>query len=78
MLYTAPAFARQGVATALLDDLLVLAGAMGAKQITVSASKMAHEFFLGYGFVDQGIESVERQGVQLERHIMKRNVPALQ
>jgi putative acetyltransferase len=70
MLYTAPRVARQGVATLLMDDMLMLAGAMGAKTITVEASNLARAFLARFGFVDTGTEVVERHGVSFTRHLM--------
>jgi putative acetyltransferase len=50
MLYVHPAAAGQGAATLLVDALEKLAGARGAKKLTVEASDTAHEFFRRRGY----------------------------
>lgn len=77
MLFTAPAFGRQGVAGALLGDLLLLAAAMGASQVTADVSRCARAFFLRHGFAELRLESVERGGVAMERYVMSRAVPLM-
>jgi putative acetyltransferase len=72
MLYTAPRVARQGVATLLMDDMLMLAGAMGAKSITVEASSLARGCLARLGFVDKGTEVIARHGVSFTRFLMSR------
>jgi len=72
MLYTAPRAARRGVATLLMDDMLTLGEAMGAHAITADASELAHALFIHFGFVEQGVEVVERHGVSIKRHRMQR------
>ncbi len=51
MLYVDPDCARMGVASALIDALEKIAGARGAKSLTVDASDTARPFFGGRGFV---------------------------
>ena len=51
MLFVAPEFARQGVATALVDALTRLAAARGAKALTTEASEVAKPLFEKLGFV---------------------------
>ncbi len=51
MVYVHPAVARQGAGTMLLDALEKLAGARGAKKLTVEASDTARDFFEGRGYV---------------------------
>ncbi|HSD40049.1 MAG TPA: GNAT family N-acetyltransferase [Rhodocyclaceae bacterium] len=70
MLYTAPRAARRGVATLLMDDMHMLAAAMGAKKITVEASSLARAFLAKEGFSDTGTEVVERHGVSFTRYLM--------
>jgi putative acetyltransferase len=70
MLYTAPRAARRGVATLLMDDMHMLAAAMGAKKITAEASSLEHAFLAKQGFADAGTEVVERHGVRFTRHLM--------
>ena len=50
LLFTAPDANRQGVASLILEDLLELAAAMGAKQITTDASNISKPFFEKHGF----------------------------
>jgi putative acetyltransferase len=51
MLYVHPSVAGQGVASMLCDALEKLAGARGAKSLTVDASDNAQEFFTKRGYV---------------------------
>ena len=53
MLYTHPRATGQGVATLLLDAVEKLAGARGAKRLTVDASDTARGLFEKRGFVPQ-------------------------
>jgi putative acetyltransferase len=53
MLYVDPAFARRGVAGALIDALVRLAQARGAERITSEASDTARPVFERQGFVAQ-------------------------
>ena len=50
MLYVDPAFARRGVATALVDALVRLAAARGAKTLTAEVSDTARPLFERQGF----------------------------
>ena len=50
LLFTAPEFNRQGVGSLILDDLLELGAAMGARQLTVDASELSRGFFEKHGF----------------------------
>ncbi len=60
MLYVHPGVARQGIATMLYEAVEKLAGARGAKQLTVDASDTALEFFQKRGF-----EGVQRNTILL-------------
>jgi putative acetyltransferase len=51
MLYVHPGAVKQGVATTLCDALEKLAGARGAKALTVEASDTAERFFAKRGYV---------------------------
>jgi putative acetyltransferase len=51
MLYVHPSAVKQGVATTLCDALEKLAGARGAKALTVEASDTAERFFAKRGYV---------------------------
>ncbi|GAB2893173.1 GNAT family N-acetyltransferase [Uliginosibacterium flavum] len=70
LLFTAPDANRQGVASLILEDLLELAGAMGTKKITATASELAKPFFEKQGFklVESGEH--ERCGQSLICHKM--------
>ena len=62
MLYVHPSAAGQGVATMLCDALEKLAGARGAKILTVDASDNAQEFFRKRGYVDKQRNTVTVNG----------------
>jgi len=53
MLFVDPEFARQGVGRALIDALTRLAGARGAKRLTIEASDVARPLFERQGFTAQ-------------------------
>ncbi|GAA5170018.1 GNAT family N-acetyltransferase [Viridibacterium curvum] len=74
MLYTAPRAARCSVATALLEDMMPLAEAMGAAQIDAHASAMARPLLERFGFKTVAEESVVRNGATLTRWHMQRSV----
>ncbi|MFT4171875.1 MAG: GNAT family N-acetyltransferase [Rhodocyclaceae bacterium] len=74
MLFVAPHAGRQGVAGALLDDLVMLAEAMGARSVTVDASRIAQPFFLKHGFGEISTETVDIDGQQLTRCRMEARV----
>ena len=61
MLYVAPDFARRGAATALLDALVRLAAARGAKTLTSGVSDTARPLF-----ERQGFQAQRRNLVQLD------------
>ncbi|MGC3962008.1 MAG: GNAT family N-acetyltransferase [Rhodocyclaceae bacterium] len=71
MLFTHPRASRRGVARALLDDLVMLAEAMGAHSVTVDASRVARPFFARHGFGEVGSELVTLGDQQLERFRME-------
>src|ERR1700760_5130525 len=58
MLYVHPSAVGQGVASMLCDALEKLAGARGAKSLTVDASDNAEGFFLKRGYVGKQRNSV--------------------
>jgi len=58
LLYVHPGFVRQGIATMLCDALEKLAGARGAKMLTVDASDTAHDLFVKRGYVPKQRNSV--------------------
>ena len=53
MLFVDPGFARQGAGGALIEALTKLAGARGAKRLTVEASDVAKPLFERLGFTAQ-------------------------
>jgi putative acetyltransferase len=75
MLYVHPAMARQGVATMLLDALEKLAGARGAKRLTVEASDSARTFFETRGYQPEQRNSVSRHGEWLANTSMRKDLP---
>ena len=70
MLYVHPKAARQGVATMLVDALEKLAGARGARKLTVDASDTARDFFTGRGYAGERRNSVFRAGESLSNTTM--------
>lgn len=58
MLYVHPHFARQKIATTLVDALERLAGARGAAMMTVDASETAYELFVKRGYLAMQRNSV--------------------
>jgi putative acetyltransferase len=69
MLYVHPGAAGQGVASVLLEKL---AGARGAKNLTVDASDNAQEFFKKRGYVAQQRNSVTINGEWLTNTTMQK------
>jgi putative acetyltransferase len=78
MLYVHPEAARQGVATMLVDALEKLAGARGAKKLTVDASETARDFFAGRGYAPEKRNSVFRAGEWLSNTTMVRTLATAQ
>jgi putative acetyltransferase len=76
MLYVHPEAARQGVATMLIDALEKLAGARGAKKLTVDASDTARDFFAGRGYQPDRRNSVLRAGEWLSNTTMVKTLAA--
>jgi len=74
MLYVHPSAAGQGVASALLDALEKLAGARGAKNLTVDASDNAQEFFKKRGYVAKQRNSVTVNGEWLANTTMQKTL----
>lgn len=72
LLFTAPAFSRQGVASLILADLLELGAAMGARHIEATASELARPFFERHGFRLLESGEHERAGQRLRCHQMMR------
>ena len=77
MLYVHPSVAGQGVGAMLIDALEKLAGARGAKALSVDASDNAIEFFRKQGYVAKQRNSVPRHGEWLANTTMQKQlVPA--
>ena len=74
MLYVHPSVAGQGVGAMLVDALEKLAGARGAKSLTVDASDTALDFFKKRGYVAQQRNSVPRQGEWLANTTMQKQL----
>jgi putative acetyltransferase len=70
MLYVHPSSVGQGVAAMLCDALEKLAGARGAKNLTVDASDNAMEFFLKRGYVAMQRNTVTVNGEWLANTTM--------
>ncbi len=65
MFFVAPAFARQGVARALMAHIHAQAAQRGIAQLHAHVSLTAEPFFAAQGFVVQERQQVERAGVVL-------------
>jgi putative acetyltransferase len=75
MLYVHPAVAQQGVGAMLIDAIEKLAGARGAKTLTVEASDNAESFFAKRGFIAKQRNTVLREGVWLANTTMEKKLP---
>jgi putative acetyltransferase len=76
MLYVHPSVAGQGVASVLCEALEKLAGARGAKNLTVDASDNAAEFFLKRGYVGKQRNTVIVNGEWLANTTMQKTLAA--
>ncbi len=76
MLFTHPAFARRGVAAALLDALEKLARARGAEKLTGDVSDTAQPLFEKRGFTATRRNSFQRHGVWLANTTMEKPLSA--
>jgi hypothetical protein len=74
MLYVHPSAAGQGVASMLCDALEKLAGARGAKSLTVDASDNAQEFFAKRGYVAKQRNTVTVNGEWLANTTMQKTL----
>jgi putative acetyltransferase len=74
MLYVHPSSVGQGVAAMLCDALEKLAGARGAKNLTVDASDNAMEFFLKRGYVAMQRNTVTVNGEWLANTTMQKTL----
>jgi len=74
MLYVHPSAAGQGVGAMLVDALEKLAGARGAKTLSVDSSDSALDFFKKRGYVAQQRNSVPRHGEWLANTTMQKQL----
>ena len=74
MLYVHPAAAGQGAATMLVQALEKLAGARGAKKLTVEASDTAHDFFSRLGYAAKSRNTVLRGDEWLANTTMEKSL----
>src|ERR1700691_4866533 len=74
MLYVHPSAAGQGVASMLCDALEKLAGARGAKALTVDASDNAQGLFAKRGYVAKQRNTVTLNGEWLANTTMQKNL----
>jgi putative acetyltransferase len=74
MLYVHPSVAGQGVGAMLIDALEKLAGARGAKSLSVDASDTALDFFKKRGYVARQRNSVPRNGEWLANTTMQKQL----
>lgn len=72
MLFVHPSVAGQGVASMLVDALEKLAGARGARNLTVDASDTAEPFFRKRGYAAKQRNSVTINGEWLANTTMQR------
>lgn len=76
MLFVDPAFARQGVATALLDWVLTTARERGSAELSTHASLTARPFFEAQGFEVVTEQQPVLRGVTLTNFVMRRDLDA--
>jgi putative acetyltransferase len=74
MLYVHPSAVGQGVASMLCDALEKLAGARGAKSLTVDVSDNAQEFFLKRGYIAKQRNTVTMNGEWLANTTMQKTL----
>ena len=74
MLYVHPSAAGQGVGAMLCDALEKLAGARGAKSLTVDASDNAEQFFRKRGYVAKQRNTVTVNGEWLANTTMQKTL----
>lgn len=72
LLYTAPAQARRGVASALLQYAEHEMRALGAEAFHTEASLVAQPFFARHGYLVVEEQFVQRQGVGFRRFAMRK------
>ncbi|WP_190294877.1 GNAT family N-acetyltransferase [Marinobacter sp. R17] len=70
MLYTHPDFARRGIASALLEELLISARRDGVRELSADASRVSRPLFEKHGFKAGEAEWIERENLRIERFPM--------
>jgi putative acetyltransferase len=78
LLYVHPECQRQGIARALLEQVISWALDQGARRLMADVSITARPFFEAAGFRVVTSQEVERRGITLHNFHMKRNVAAQQ
>ena len=73
-LFVHPSVARQGVASMLVDALEKLAGARGAKTLTVDASDTAEPLFMKRGYIAMQRNTVTLNGEWLANTTMQKTL----
>lgn len=73
-LYVHPLHSRQGIGTAILDELTDHAISAGANRLYSEASHFSYPLFLKSAFVDAGTEVVERNGVSFVRLLVEKSL----
>jgi len=73
-LYVAPAAMRRGVAGTLLAHVTLRAHARGMQEVWTQASHFSLPVFLRHGFTREQGETVIRNGVNFDRHILRRHL----
>lgn len=74
MLYVHPSVAGQGIASVLVDALEKLAGARGAKSLTVDASDTAEPLFRKRGYVAKQRNTISLNGEWLANTTMQKTL----
>lgn len=74
LLFTAPGFARQGVASTLYAAAEQRLRAAGARELFTEASLVAQAFFARQGFSVQQAQTVTRGAVNLPRMLMRKTL----
>jgi putative acetyltransferase len=76
MLYVRPDLSGQGVGASLADAIERIAGARGAKKLTVEASDTARDFFARRGYVAQSRNTITVGGEWLGNTTMAKDLAA--
>ncbi len=74
LLFTAPAAARSGVATALYSSAEQQLRSLGVPELWTEASLLARPFFERQGFVVEAEQTVQRNEVSLRRFAMRKKI----